>query len=534
MLFLLRGTARGAVARLHTSAVQLARAPVRRPQRHQLGEVRTRVPERRKKEEHGARATSRSMAEGRGDGRKSESKAPAPSARRDTPRAGELPPLEFTTPEAQSTSVRTFAAPPLSPGLLEMVQSLLGKRCRPTIPQSQALAHFLDTSGPDETLIAAETGSGKTLAYLLPVLQSLHDARAATEHADYAHVAAGHAPRIMPRSVVLAPTHELARQIAEVAKALSHHAEHKLRVACTSTTAWDEASARDYGRLRAYAAEATDVSAPAHSGAPLSPDVLVATPKRLRELCDANHRTPCSLRNVQSLVVDEADTLFDHGFMADTAAIVAEVRANPDARILFATATIPKSLAAYFASEFPSMATLASPNLHRLPPRLTARFVDPGGSKDMAILKEIFRIFTTPTCSDDQILIFCDRRTSVQQLSAYLRERNVEYVPMLTQPRSLDRRRGRAPRTHRQGPRAVPPPSVHAPRARSGRAARADHDVALVARPRLWAAGAPRLSPRRRPPRRHVGAPGEQQRARAAPPRRPLGARRARGHRCLV
>lgn len=352
-------------------------------------------------------------------------------------RPGQLPKLEFAHPESAENEMRSFSAPPLSGGLLHMVQALLGERARPTTPQAQALAHFFEEDRkPSDTLIAAETGSGKTLAYLLPALQRLHESRAATEHADRAHVRSGGDAWLMPRCVVLAPTHELARQIAEVAKSLCHDASHKLRVACMSTPVWDANLDRDLARLR-ECADGQDVGP-----APTSPDVLVATPGRLLEVCvedqgatqeSSRHaaRRCVSLRNVQTLVVDEADTLLDRGFEPDTTRILRAVRQadHPVALdTIFATATIPRTLTEYFGAHHPRLTTLASPALHRLPKKLSATFVDPGSSKHLAVLKELFRIFTTPGLERDRVLIFCDRRTGVRQLSSYLDARGVECV----------------------------------------------------------------------------------------------------------
>ncbi|WFC96964.1 RNA helicase [Malassezia brasiliensis] len=369
------------------------------------------------------------------------------------------PALDFAAPDAAHADARTFAAPPLSDGLLAQVRAMLGARARPTVPQAQALTHFFAPQRtPGATLLAAETGSGKTLAYLLPVLQSLHSTRAAREHADVAY-AAQHAPRLLPRAVVLAPTHELARQIAEVAKALSHHAAHKLRVDCTSTRLFDARAADALAQLQRDAAHAHDVGAPPPTGAPRSPDVLVTTPKRLRELCAPAHRTPLALDHAAWVVVDEADTLFDDGFRADTTAALDAARG---ADVVLATATIPKTLAALLAARYPRMTTLASPHLHTLPARLTARFLDPGGSKDMAMLKEILRIFTTPACAGDQILIFRDRRTGVEQLSAFLRARNVDHVALTGDADARARRTDArlAPFLHRPYARDDAPPDA--------------------------------------------------------------------------
>ena len=55
-------------------------------------------------------------------------------------------------------------------------------------------------------------------------------------------------------------------------------------------------------------------------------------------------------------------------------------------------------------------------------------FVDPSGSKELAVLKELFRVFTTPGYEHDQVLIFRDKRSSVEQLSRFLSQRNVDHV----------------------------------------------------------------------------------------------------------
>ncbi|WFD36984.1 RNA helicase [Malassezia cuniculi] len=347
-------------------------------------------------------------------------------------RPGELPALDFDKPDAPQNATKKFESPPLSRGLLAMLQALLGPRARPTTPQAHALAHmFVGGWGarpePSATLIAAETGSGKTLAYLLPVLQKLHDTKALTEHVDRKYAANGR-HKLMPRAIVLAPTHELARQITGVAKALSHHPEHKLRVACTSTPGFEEHIERDLARL-------SDSGGP-----PASPDVLVATPGRLVELCidakppsdmEAPQWRPLSLRNLQSVVIDEADTLLDKGFGPTTHALldaIAPGRVRVD--VIFVSATIPKTLTEYLEGRFPTRATLASPQLHTLPEKLRATFVDPGSDRNLAVLREILRIFTTPGSEHDQILIFRDRRGGVESLTSYLRERNVDVVSL--------------------------------------------------------------------------------------------------------
>lgn len=76
-----------------------------------------------------------------------------------------------------------------------------------------------------EFLLASETGSGKSFAYLLPLLQSLKQSEFEAPQANPTNL-------LNPRALVLAPTHELTRQLSAFAKSLVHNA--KLRVLCAS------------------------------------------------------------------------------------------------------------------------------------------------------------------------------------------------------------------------------------------------------------------------------------------------------------
>lgn len=132
-----------------------------------------------------------------------------------------------------------FTSPPLMPGILSCLMDVLGPSATPTPIQSLSLKWLINTAtnapssgtapGWKQFLLASETGSGKSIAYLLPVLQNLK----ASE------LSPSSAPRtppggreLNPRALILAPTHELARQLSGFAKSLLH--EVKLRVLCSS------------------------------------------------------------------------------------------------------------------------------------------------------------------------------------------------------------------------------------------------------------------------------------------------------------
>jgi ATP-dependent RNA helicase RhlE len=166
--------------------------------------------------------------------------------------------------------------------------------------QSQAIPTVL--SGRD-LLGIAQTGTGKTAAFMLPSLDRL----------------AADRPYLRPgqiRMLVLAPTRELASQIAASAKAYGRFM--KLSVGVIFGGVSNHKSVREVSR---------------------GLDVLVATPGRLLDLID---QRALSLRDLEILVLDEADQMLDLGFIHALKRIVALVPAKR--QTLFFSATMPKAI----------------------------------------------------------------------------------------------------------------------------------------------------------------------------------------------
>jgi ATP-dependent RNA helicase RhlE len=166
--------------------------------------------------------------------------------------------------------------------------------------QKQAIPTVL--TGRD-LLGIAQTGTGKTAAFMLPSLDRLAAAPKFPKP--------GHA-----RMLVLAPTRELAAQIA--------------------------ASGQAYGRFMRLSVGVI------FGGVPNSKslrtvarglDVLVATPGRLLDLID---QRALSLRDLEILVLDEADQMLDLGFIHALKRIVALV--PPKRQTLFFSATMPRAI----------------------------------------------------------------------------------------------------------------------------------------------------------------------------------------------
>lgn len=150
--------------------------------------------------------------------------------------------------------------------------------------------HHVLTELPDwrsDCLVQAKTGTGKTLAFLLPSLHCLLQ---------------GHsAPKGQVAILIITPTRELAQQIAK---------------SC------DQLTSQLAMRLECHIAVGGTARASAHSrfmkGAP---SILVATPGRLKDYL-SEEATAEKLSNIQTLVLDEADTMLETGFLADVKRIL--------------------------------------------------------------------------------------------------------------------------------------------------------------------------------------------------------------------
>ena len=149
----------------------------------------------------------------------------------------------------------------------------------------------------------AQTGTGKTAAFLITLFTRFWENPLQTEQASGT-----------PRALVLAPTRELAMQIEGDAQSLSKHMG--MRTVCV-------VGGMDYGKQREELEEG-----------PV--DVLVATPGRLIDFVE---RREINLREVEVLVIDEADRMLDMGFIPDVRRIVLQTPHKRKRQTLFFSAT---------------------------------------------------------------------------------------------------------------------------------------------------------------------------------------------------
>lgn len=188
----------------------------------------------------------------------------------------------------------SFADLGLSASIISALTDLGYKKPSPI--QAECIPHLLN--GRD-VLGMAQTGSGKTAAFSLPLLYNLR--------ADLKD----------PQVLVLAPTRELAVQVAEAMTDFSKHM-HGVNV------------------VALYGGQRYDVQLRALRQ---GPQIVVGTPGRL---LDHLKRGTLNLSNLSGLVLDEADEMLRMGFIEDVETIMAEIPADHQTALF--SATMPEAI----------------------------------------------------------------------------------------------------------------------------------------------------------------------------------------------
>ena len=198
------------------------------------------------------------------------------------------------------TSGTPFSALGLHDALLRAVKDSGYENA--TEVQAQAIPPALNGA---DLMVSSRTGSGKTASFILPALQQVLTARADR--------AAGNKTKTVgPRVLVLAPTRELAMQVAKSAMTYGRHIQG-LRVATVL-------GGMPYAhQLRALSGHL---------------DILIATPGRLLDHINSGR---CKLENVTMFVLDEADRMLDMGFIDDINFVAEQIPATRQTLMYSAT-----------------------------------------------------------------------------------------------------------------------------------------------------------------------------------------------------
>lgn len=170
----------------------------------------------------------------------------------------------------------------------------------PTPIQLSAIPSLLENK---DLLGIAQTGTGKTAAFALPILQYLFTTQRTPT------------PR-STRALVLAPTRELAIQIADNFKIYGKY------LSLRQTTIYGGVNQKSQVKIMSKGV-----------------DILIATPGRLLDLMQQGH---VDLGSVTHLVLDEADRMLDMGFIHDIKKIIAKI--SRKRQTLLFSATMPSSI----------------------------------------------------------------------------------------------------------------------------------------------------------------------------------------------
>jgi ATP-dependent RNA helicase RhlE len=261
----------------------------------------------------------------------------------------------------------------------QLVQGILATGyTAPTEIQAKAIP--LALQGKD-IIGCAQTGTGKTAAFVLPLLNRL----STPQHSSRRHV----------RALILTPTRELAQQV--------------------------ENFITGYGRFTSLQ------SLSIYGGVNMSNqlkrlargvDIVIATPGRL---LDHMQRRSIDLSKVEVLVLDEADRMFDMGFINDVRKIIAKV--PTDRQTLLFSATMSKEVRALTASiqKHPEMIDIGE----RTKPvdTVTQHFYSIPQDQKMDLLFHIL-----DTTQMDSVLVFSRTKHGADKISHRLERKGVKAV----------------------------------------------------------------------------------------------------------
>ncbi|WP_374418312.1 DEAD/DEAH box helicase [Novosphingobium arvoryzae] len=254
----------------------------------------------------------------------------------------------------------------------ELVQAVSAKGYdTPTPIQAQAIPQVLMMR---DLVAIAQTGTGKTASFVLPMIDIL------------AH---GRRRAMMPRSLILEPTRELAAQVAENFEAYGKNHDLKMALLIGGVQMGDQVKALNEGV-----------------------DVLIATPGRLMDLFE---RGKILLTGCDLLVIDEADRMLDMGFIPDIETICSKLPAQRQTLLFSATMPPPiKKLADKFLTN-PKSIEVARPATANT--NIAQHKVKVEVRKKRELLRHLLRTDNVSTA-----IVFCNRKTTVRELAKSLKQ----------------------------------------------------------------------------------------------------------------
>ena len=250
-----------------------------------------------------------------------------------------------------------------------------------TAIQAQILPHTL--AGQD-AIGQAQTGTGKTATFLITIIEALLQRPFTEDEERYLGE---------PRSLILAPTRELAQQIFEDCVALTKYTD--LHSACIMGGVNYDSQLHELER--AYI------------------DILIATPGRLIDLINKNF---VYLDRLEVLVLDEADRMLDMGFIPDIKRLIGRMPPNTDRQSLLFSATFNQDVMSLAYKWLHEPVFVEIEPEHKTSDLVEQRFYMLAEEQKLAVLEEIIASEEV-----DKLIIFANRKDQVKRLYDKLRSR---------------------------------------------------------------------------------------------------------------
>ncbi len=263
-------------------------------------------------------------------------------------------------------------------GLMPELVTAVSKQGYDTPSPVQAKAIPVILKGQD-VMAAAQTGTGKTAGFALPLLQRLSPGKKAGSN--------------QARSLILTPTRELAAQVGESIKTYAQHTTLRTTVV--------------YGGVKIN---------PQMQRLRSGTDILVATPGRLLDLANSN---AISFKELEILVLDEADRMLDMGFIHDISSIM-ELLPKRRQTLMFSATFSPKIR--HLGANLLRKPHEISVDGHNEAATTVEQWICPVDKKEKP---ELF-LYLLDEQDWDQVLVFCLTKNGTDSLVSFLKRQGVK------------------------------------------------------------------------------------------------------------
>ena len=249
----------------------------------------------------------------------------------------------------------------------------------PTEIQEKAIPNIL--MGRD-VLGCAQTGTGKTGSFIIPLIEILNSGKSKSR---------------MPRSLILAPTRELAMQVSEEFNKMNKYLRLQMALLIGGISFSEQDSKLSKGV-----------------------DVIVATPGRL---LDHIERGKVLIKEVKLLIIDEADRMLDMGFIPD---IIKINKLLPKIRqTLFFSATLSNEIIDIGKDLLINPKEIAINPYCSTSANIDCTFIKTSNKNKMNDLKKLLNFDTVKSA-----VVFCNKKTDVDNVSKFLKKNNFDTVSL--------------------------------------------------------------------------------------------------------